>query len=127
MAGEPLIRVLLRSGAGLVQLPCPEAACLGLRRPLGTDTIEQYDKPGYRAVCRRLAKSAAGEIQDYREAGYRVLGILGVEGSPSCSVERAPRLVGNKRRLVKGNGLFVNALKRDLARARIKAPFIGKR
>lgn len=122
---EPLVRTLLRSGVGLAQLPCPEMACLGLRRPLGTDTVEQYDTKKYRAVCRRLAKSTGREIRSYREAGYRVLGIIGVEGSPSCSVERAPRLVGGKRRLVKGNGLFVEALKKELAKAKLRVKFIG--
>ena len=124
-ACEPLMRLLLKSGAGLVQLPCPEAACLGLGRPLGTDTVEQYDTPRYRAVCRRLARAAVREMRTYQDAGYEVLAVLGVEGSPSCSVERAPRLIAGKRRLVRGGGLFVEALRGESARAKLKIPFIG--
>lgn len=122
---EPLIRLLIRTGVGLVQLPCPETACLGLARPLGTDTVEQYDTAKYRDVCRRLAKVTVREIRAYQKAGYKVAAILGVEGSPSCSVDRAPRLVGGKRRLLKGSGLFVEALRRELAKAKLKVPFIG--
>lgn len=124
-AFEPLARILLKSGVGLVQLPCPEMACLGPERPLGTDTIEQYDTPRYRSMCRKLAKSGARELKAYQNAGYKVLGVLGVEGSPSCSVERAPRLVRGKRRLIKGRGLFMEALFGELVRCRPRVKFIG--
>ncbi len=124
-AFEPLARILLKSGVGLVQLPCPEMACLGPKRPLGTDTVEQYDTKRYRAVCRKLARAAARELKAYQKAGYNVLGVLGVEGSPSCSVGKAPRLVRGKRRLVKGRGLFMEALTRELARNGLNAPFMG--
>jgi general secretion pathway protein D len=53
------------------------------------------------------------------------LNVLGVEGSPSCSVGRAPRLIAGKRRLVRGGGLFVEALRGESARAKLKIPFIG--
>ena len=122
-AFEPLVRTLLRSGVGLVQLPCPEAICLGLKRPLGTDTVEQYHTPKYRSVCCRMAEAAVNEMRAYRQAGYRVLAVLGVEGSPSCSVERAPRLVNGERRLVRGSGLFMMALRKEASG--FKVAFIG--
>lgn len=122
---EPLIRLLVRSGAGLVQMPCPEAVCLGLGRPLGTDTVEQYDTPRYQSVCRKLAKAAAREMKSYQAAGYKLLGVLGVEGSPSCSVAKTPRLVKGKRRLVRRCGLFMEALRSESARERLKVAFVG--
>lgn len=124
-AFKPLIQVLLRSGVGLVQLPCPEMACLGPKRPLETDTVEQYDTARYRSICLRLARAAAREIISYRKAGYKVSGIIGVEGSPSCGVERAPRLINGKRRLVRRSGLFVESLRRELAGAKLRVRFIG--
>lgn len=51
--------------------------------------------------------------------------ILGVEGSPSCSIDRAPRLVGGRRRLAKGCGLFMEALKGESIRAGLKLKFVG--
>lgn len=122
---EPLILLLARAGVGIIQLSCPEAACYGLIRPLGTDTIEQYDTAEYRSLCRRMAKEVVGEVQSYQKAGYQVAAILGVEGSPSCSVDRAPRLVNRKRRLVRGSGLFLEALKRECDTNKLKVPFIG--
>lgn len=62
---EPLVRLLVKSGAGLVQMPCPEAACFGLLRPLGTDTVEQYDTAEYRSLCRGMAKKMVGEAQSF--------------------------------------------------------------
>jgi len=124
-ACEPLVRLLTRAGVGIIQLPCPETTCLGLGRPMGTDTVEQYDTAKYRAVCRKLARAAVREMKAYQGAGYRILCVLGVEGSPSCSVDRAPKLVGGKRRMVRGCGLFMEALKSESVRAGLKLKFIG--
>jgi predicted secreted protein len=124
-AFEPLIRKILRSGVGLIQLPCPEMACLGPKRPLGTDTVEQYDTPRYRSVCRRLARAAVREIRSYQKNGYKVVAMLGVEGSPSCSVNRVPRLVSDRRRMVKGSGLFTGALRQEMRRQGAMVPLIG--
>jgi hypothetical protein len=122
---RPLLEILESSEAGLVQLPCPEMEHLGPHRPLGTDTVEQYDTPKYRVLCGKLSDKIISEIQAYRRAGYRVLGILGVEGSPSCSVVRAPRLVAGRRRMGAGSGLFVGALKEKMILAGLEVPVIG--
>ena len=47
----PLISLLVDAGVGIVQLPCPEFVHLGPSRPVGTDTVEQYDTSEYRATC----------------------------------------------------------------------------
>ncbi len=122
---RPLARLLLKSNAGLVQLPCPEMACLGPKRPLGPDTVEQYDTPKNRAACRKLARAAALEMKAYQRAGCKVLAALGVEGSPSCSAKRVPRLVAGQRRLTRGGGLFIEALKKELNKAGLRIPVIG--
>jgi predicted secreted protein len=122
----PILRALEQAGVGIVQLPCPELAHLGPLRPLGTDTVEQYDTPEYRAVCRDLARRVAAEAASYRKAGYTLVGVLGVEGSPSCSVSRAPRLVEpDCSELRPGKGLFIEALAGQLAAAGSSIPFLG--
>ncbi len=122
----PLVPLWAKSGAGIIQLPCPECVHLGPARPVGSDTVEQYDTPAYRAACARLARRVAAETLAYRDAGYAVLGVLGVEGSPSCSVSRAPRLGPDGRaRLVAGRGLFVAALMRRFKAAGLDIPFLG--
>jgi predicted secreted protein len=125
-AVEPLIAQLLDAGVGFVQMPCPEAALLGLTRPLGSDTREQYDTHDYRETCRKIAARVVEEIAAYRASGYRVCCILGVEGSPSCAVACVPRLRGKGERVLEpGEGIFVEALRRELDRAGIDVPMLG--
>jgi predicted secreted protein len=123
---SPLVPVLEEAGVGIVQLPCPELTHLGPSRPLGTDTVEQYDTPEYRAACLDIARRAAAEAAAYQEAGYRLVCVLGVEGSPSCSVSRAPHLVGQDRsQLQPGMGIFMEVLQHQLEAAGLGTPFLG--
>ena len=122
----PLMPLLLHAGVGIVQLPCPEFLHLGPSRPVGTDTFEQYDTPEYRTTCSEIARRAAAEISSYHDAGYRVLCVVGVEGSPSCSVSRVPRLVGHNRcEFRPGMGIFVQEFDRQLKATRLNPPFLG--
>ena len=122
----PLVRLLVDEGVGIVQLPCPEVTHLGVRRPLGTDTREQYDTPAYRKVCESIADQVATLIGTYERDGYRVACLLGVEGSPSCSVDRVPVLdrLGT-RAAVPGSGLFIEALRAAMGKHDVSVPVIG--
>jgi len=137
---SPLISVLESAGVGIIQLPCPEFECLGPLRPFGTDTVEQYDTPEYRATCAKIAKCTATQAASYINAGYEIVCIMGVEGSPSCSVLRAPHLVSENRSQLKpgmgppetlpfaalqGRGIFIEALNDQLTASGLSIPFIG--
>jgi predicted secreted protein len=122
----PVLSLLSRHGIGIVQMPCPEVSHLGPSRPLGTDTREQYDSPAYRGVCRAIAKHVVAEVSAYVESGYSVLFVLGVEGSPSCSVSRVPVLVGASGRVLKpGKGLYMELLGCELQNAGLHVPMVG--
>jgi len=111
---------------GIVQLPCPEVAHLGVRRPLGTDTREQYDTRAYQDVCESLADQAAVLMRAYERDGCRVACVLGVEGSPSCSVGRVPVIDGvGPRKTIPGSGLFVEAVRDAMGRQGVSVPIIG--
>lgn len=123
---SPLAPVLTEAGVGVVQLPCPEFQHLGPSRPLGTDTVEQYDTPAYRAACAEIARRAAAGAASYRDAGYHILAVLGVEGSPSCGVARVPRLIEPDRsELRPGMGIFTQALEDQFRTSGLAAPFLG--
>jgi len=122
---QPLVDVLCRMGVGLIQLPCPEMLHLGPNRPLGADTLEQYDHPAYRACCRDAARRVTAELLSWHRAGYSIVCLLGVEGSPSCSVCRVPRLVRGKRVLRRGRGIFMEALRDAMRDAGLDIRFIG--
>jgi predicted secreted protein len=122
----PLVRLLVDKGVGIVQLACPEVTHLGVRRPLGTDTREQYDTPAYRKLCQTIAEEVATLMHTYERDGYRVACVLGVEGSPSCSVDRVP--VINRlgaRTAVPGSGLFIEALRAAMGKHDVSVPVMG--
>jgi hypothetical protein len=98
-----------------------------------------------RARYARLAARVARDIEDCSRSGVRVLGIIGVGGSPSCGagttldlrrsfetvaacpLARIDRDTVNERAVaacrVPGEGLFIAALQRRLARRGLDVPF----
>lgn len=85
-AVHPQVRLLLDQGVGLVQLPCPETAHLGMKR--WGMTRDQYDVSAYRRLCRSLAEPVADALASLVADGCEVVGAWGVDGSPSCGVDR---------------------------------------
>ena len=161
-AVDEIVDVIQTAGVGICQLACPEQQVWGGvrkrqmllaygadRRGLGF--ARRVLTPGFIAYTRwrygRLARRVVSEIRDYRRAGYQVIGIVGVDGSPSCGVghtldlDRAidalarcdPRIrdakTFNERvvlsNLVPGEGLFIAALRRRLGRARLTVPWFA--
>ncbi|MBW2701296.1 MAG: hypothetical protein JRF33_10790 [Deltaproteobacteria bacterium] len=120
-----LMKLLAGQGLGVVQMSCPEAEHLGLDRPLGTDSLEQYDTPDYRKACAEQAETIRKQIESFQSQGIRVMAILGVEGSPSCSVVSVPVMKNGNRSMVPGAGLFIQALEKVLGDAGLTVPILG--
>lgn len=120
-AVSPIIDFLKAADLGVVQLPCPECEHFGIDRPMGEDTKEQYDCPEYRATCSRLCQQVVRQVQQYLGANYQVCCILGIDGSPSCSVAAVPTRGGS----VAGSGVFFELLLEELRLAGIRVPVIG--
>ena len=102
-AVREILEPCLEQDVGIVQLPCPEQHAWGgvLKRRLllfyGSQLALRYRLLRAvlpvllwytRRVYRRLAREAADQIQDYQKSGFAVLGIIGVDGSPSCGVHQ---------------------------------------
>ena len=80
-----VLETLMRKEVGIVQMPCPELLHEGFDRlPYPRNW---YDNKEFRGVCRRCAKQVAEHVRRYVENKYQVVGIIGVENSPSCAVE----------------------------------------
>jgi predicted secreted protein len=98
-----------------------------------------------RRVYQRLARDVAAEIADYQDSGLQVVGVTGIAGSPSCGVQttldlpaamddlrRCP-LANLDRRMINeqvvrahtrpGQGLFITALQRQLAKRGVAVRF----
>jgi predicted secreted protein len=111
------------------------------RRVLVT-TIRWWSRLRYR----RLAHQVAGDIADYVDSGFEVVEVVGVGASPSCGVwttldlDRAVRAMAYLQptsldpdvvqrevvaaNVVQGEGGFVTALRRDLARRGVEVRFV---
>jgi len=111
------VEALIASGVGLIQMPCPELLCLGLDRQVEPDaatTIESEDTRVARrmtaeenqTVCRSLAQSLVFQVEQYQRNGFEVVGLLGINGSPTCGVETT----WANDRAEQGLGLFIQLL-----------------
>jgi hypothetical protein len=95
---------------------------------------------------RQIARSVARQLQDYVRSGFTVAGIVGIDGSPSCGVNRSIHIrsfvqsmgdvdataftVPEPNDLVRGNvlpgrGIFVEELARELAARGLNVPFLA--
>ena len=91
---------LIGSGCGIVQLPCPELMHLGLDRKVDRQlprTVESEDSrvgslmqaSSGALCCRRIAEEIAYQVEQYQQNAFEVVGLLGINGSPTCGVETA--------------------------------------
>lgn len=79
-----VIRFLMDKGLGIHQMPCPEYRQLGLeRKPM---TKEEYDTEDYRKLNRSLASDQLDQLETYLKAGYNIVGIIGINNSPTCGI-----------------------------------------
>ncbi|WP_372481109.1 CD3072 family TudS-related putative desulfidase [Clostridium tagluense] len=82
--GFPIAKFLIDQGIGIIQLPCPEFKFLGpQRKPMNK---EQYDSPEYRTLCKNLFMPILEDIKKYLAEDYSLVGILGINESPTCSI-----------------------------------------
>jgi len=144
---------------GIVQMPCPEQHAWGgvLKRWL----LLSYGAKGQliyrfrgltlplfvgysRFLYRRLAKAVADQVDDYLNSGFAVMGIVGIDGSPTCGVgktldlQKSFDLTANinvasvtvdemneiiQQCLVDGNGLFTALLQAELKKRQWDIPY----
>jgi predicted secreted protein len=97
----------LKQGYGFLQLPCPEFTFLGLGRP--SMTYEQYNTPEYRKHCREILIPILHQAQDYVNNGYEIMGLLGIQSSPSCDPIRGI-FMEELRMMFTDNGITLKTL-----------------
>lgn len=133
-----LIKYLLDNNIGIVQLPCPEMHMYGAKR--WGHTKDQFDTPFFRETSRQLIEPICLQIRDYLNNGYSLLGVVGIEGSPSCGGIHSCtgsewggdfkdlEKVGEKISTIKygeTQGVFMEVLKENLEGWNIEPKFFG--
>lgn len=128
------VRALLDAEVGVVQLPCPELCCLGLDRgdARGAERPVTVENTRIRRALREpsagkrlaaLAEQAVWQAAEYQRHGFVVLGVVGVDRSPSCGVGTT----SDRDLEVPGKGLFMEAISRRLAELGLEIPMLGVR
>ena len=77
----------------LIQLPCPEFTLYGANR--WGHVSNQFDNVFFRRHCRNILSPILDQLKEYLAHGERfeILGIVGIDGSPSCGLHLYRRLV----------------------------------
>jgi predicted secreted protein len=127
-----IVEFLMANHIGMIQMPCPELLCLGLDRgdadgskqPLLEENArirELLGEPRPVATLRRKADDLVAQIGEYKAYGFQVLGVIGVDRSPSCGVATTSR--GGAE--TPGKRVFLEVLSETLAEHEITLPMIG--
>ncbi|MFA7170106.1 MAG: hypothetical protein WC178_04630 [Candidatus Paceibacterota bacterium] len=119
----PIIEEILKHDLNIIQMPCPESQLGGCENGLkrNPQSIEKYDTPEFREVCEKSATEVIEKIEAILANDYEVVGILGIENSPSCSIKLQYSNKGAYHR----PGLFIEALKKQLKKENIEIPLLG--
>jgi predicted secreted protein len=114
----PVLELLIKSNVGIVQLPCPEKDVLGLVR----DKRFRDDMPQevIKSYIKKLVDSICKEIEEYKKNGFKILAIIGKQGSPICGVKKCWVSEGN---LSSEPGFFMEELMKQLKIKGIDVPF----
>ncbi len=127
-----VVKTLLEAGVGVLQMPCPELLYLGLARQVdraAITTIETEDtRVAWRmaaeqgqALCNKIAGNLVYQIEEYLKNGFEVVGVIGINGSPTCGVETT----WANGREEQGLGVFMQLLQAACRRHAIVLPLRG--
>ncbi len=134
---KSLIDYLHKNSIGIIQLPCPEMHVLGIKR--WEHVKEQFETRHFQLACKDLLAPTHHQIIDYMNHGYNVIGVIGIDGSPSCGVDETcsanwgqsfdcyKNLEGlaNKVSMTEGSGVFMETFKKLLIEGEKDLDFIG--
>ncbi len=83
---KELVLSLIENDFGIIQLPCVELDMCGINR--WGQVKSQLNHPHFRNRCEELLQPVVYQIEDYLANGYQIAAVIGVDGSPTCGVNR---------------------------------------
>ncbi|MFA5576764.1 MAG: CD3072 family TudS-related putative desulfidase [Tissierellaceae bacterium] len=78
------IDMLADKAIGIIQLPCPEMILYGIKR--WGHVKDQFHTPFFRQQSRIMLEPIVQQLRNYVDFGYEIVGVIGIDGSPSCGV-----------------------------------------
>jgi len=129
---DTVINLLMENKVGIIQLPCPELLCLGLARQDEDGASRELllentririlmEKEENKEILRDIAQEIARQLEEYIKYDFQILGVLGIDRSPSCGIETTT-LEGRE---TEGCGVFMEIVKAELERKKIKTKLVG--
>lgn len=129
---KEIVKLIEEEDIGIIQLPCPEFLCLGLFRKDMNGSIRELlaentrirtllEKKNNLDKLRLLAKPIVCQLREYIEYGFYIVGIIGINRSPSCGVETTS--INNNEE--EGRGVFMNIILEELDNLGIAIDAIG--
>lgn len=118
-----VVEICLRHAVGMIQIPCPEQAALGLARvrPSGLSLHEAMHSAPARRCCDVIAERIVERLQEHQRSGHTVIAILGGNPrSPGCATHVAGTPGG-------AEGALIVALRAGLARRGLDLPLLAVR
>lgn len=116
---KELLELFAENEIGIVQLPCPQMESNGIVKKVMTK--EALDTKNYRVYCQKLSTNLLSSVEKYLKESYNVIGILGVEFSPSCGVHQ----IENGRKNTPGKGILIEELEKQMQKKNFQVPVIG--
>jgi len=127
-----VVDILVNHNIGIVQMPCPELTCLGLdrgdergaQRPLleeNTRIRALLCEPENLETLRQMADGLVRQVEQYQQHGFEVVGVIGVNRSPSCGVETTSKDGAE----APGKGVFMQILLETISNRGITLPATG--
>lgn len=124
-----LLKYIAENDIEMIQLPCPEFMIYGACR--WGHVKEQFMHPHYYEECRKMLAPVLGQLEEYLSypGRFQVLGIVSVEGSPSCGYHMTCsgqwggelskdmselREIRDTCKAVEGSGVFMEVLEKEL-------------
>ncbi len=134
-----LMQLVLEKNIQLIQLPCPEFTLYGSKR--WGHVKNQFMHPHYRRECEKMLEPVFMQLEEYLSdpEEFQILGIVSVEGSPSCGYRLTCR--GNwggefgkeeevkQRRatlkMVQEPGVMMEILEKELENRKLQIPIVS--
>jgi predicted secreted protein len=129
---QEIIRFIIDSNIGIVQMPCPEFLCLGLDRgnaegrksPVveeNTRIRTQMKRFLVQDKINKLVRNLVFQITEYKNHGFDILGIIGINRSPSCGVDTT----SDHNKEISGRGIFIGLMNEALQNKGLFIKIIG--
>jgi len=120
---KPVLDEILDNDLNIIQMPCPESMLGGYSQGLSREPkgIKAYNNPEFLQICEKIAQEVTIMIEGILSNGYEIVAILGMEYSPSCSIN----LQYSEKGTTHQPGHFISALQKKLDGKKIEIPFIG--